>query len=324
VAIGNKISQIYEKLQSIKYSDRKPISNESLKQFAKSLGIKNIQIKTKSGRTHMVLFGDLEGAQIVFKINADPKHVSRTLSEIRALINLSGTINKEFSAPKLLDYDLTNETYLWFITEYAGNKYLTGSNPNDAEVLARATLAIIRSSLKIPNRDKKRLDLINQGKSHELIEKLNRIADKWHEKFTDDITDLKDIMNAYPVLEVPVVSLHGDLVPRHIIDLDNGKYQIYDWELSGGAWFWGYEPAYVFHRLYTRQKDSTLATHYLKYLFNNMGPREKDLLKKTFKHMLAQRIIGGYLDYPDKDSGTYKLNKILHRQLSSADIIFLP
>ena len=310
-----KFSQIFNKVLESKFPEKEVVSKQEIMQFSTKLRINSQTEKARANGNHSVIFGQLDDTPIILKTTANPIFASRTLTEIYTLIELDGTLDETFSTPKLIDFGFSNDKYLWFMTERISEEYLSGNTQNDVDTLAKATVSILRSELKVPFKDDKRLELVKEGNAVKLLEKLNVIAKEWQTSFAEDIEDLITIMNTYDMKTLPPATVHGDLVARHIIDLGANKYHIYDWELTGGAWFWGYEPAYVFHRTYTRDGDEVLAKRYLETLLSLMTDHEKELLKLSFRPMLAQRIIGGYKDYSDVMSVEYKRNKKLHDEI---------
>ena len=313
----DKFQEIFSKVQEIKFCENDKIAKNDILEFSKQLKIISPIEKARKNGNHSVIFGELDNRPVVLKTTSNPIFVSRTLTEIFTLIKLEGALNDMFSTPKILDFDFTDNKYLWFITTRESENYLDGNKKKDVETLAKATIALIRSEFKVPFKDKDRLETINEGNEQKLVDKLNDIAQEWSKEFSDDIEKLISIMNTYNIKNLPPTTVHGDLVARHIIALGQDKYQIYDWELTGGAYFWGYEPAYVFHRTYTRDGNEVLAKIYLEILLSLMNLQEKKLLIQSFRPMLAQRIIGGYKDYTDKDSNEYKQNKKLNREIES-------
>ncbi len=281
--------------------------------------MQNIEEKARPRGNHSVIFGTLNNKPVVLKSNANPSFVSRTLTEIYTLLELDGHLDAIFSVPKILDFDFSEQKYLWFLTELNATQYLVGNTAADVEVLAHATNAILRSDLKVPLKDAPRLEKLNANLGQELLNKLKDLAVVWQKEINIPVTDLIDTMMTYSMSSVPPIPVHGDLVARHILKLENDKFQIYDWELAGGAYFYGYEPAYVFHRTYTRDGTPELAQVYLDTLLKNSTDEEIDNLKLTFKPMLAQRLLGGYKDYSDTNSREFALNTQLHSLFNSSD-----
>jgi hypothetical protein len=318
----DKFSAVFKQVHDTNFSEKSVISKKEILRFSNKLSINSPKEKARKNGNHSVIFGTRNNYPVVLKTNSNPVFALRTLTEIYTLINLNGTLDKLFSTPELIDFGFTDDKYLWLITNRLPGEYLKGNTKSDVEILCKATISILRSGLKVPFKDEKRLKSINGGKSAELLNKLEEIAIEWKKEFSEDIGDLMKIMGSYPINQLPPATVHGDLVARHIINLDNNKYHIYDWELTGGAWFWGYEPAYVYHRTFTRDGDKNLAKEYLCSLFRLMNSEERHYLKTSFKPMLAQRIIGGYKDYSDTTTKEYINNKILHKGISG--IAYLP
>ncbi len=311
----DKFAKILTKVHNRNFSEQDIIDKKYIAEFSKRVQIDKPKEKARPNGNHSVIFGTKSGKPMVLKTVSNPSFASRTLTEIYTLIQLDGKLDKEFRTPKILDFGFTDDKFLWFITDRVSENYLKGNSKKDIDILSKATVSVIRSGLKVPLKDEKRLESIENGDAYKLLKKLDDIALEWSKEFSDNIDDLVDIMNEYPINELPPVTVHGDLVARHLVDLGKDKYQIYDWELTGGAWFWGYEPAYVYHRTYTRDGSPKLAEIYLENLFESMDAKEKKYLIKSFKSMLAQRIIGGYKDYSGNSSTEYHKNKSLHRDV---------
>ncbi|MBU1017197.1 hypothetical protein KJ678_03510 [Patescibacteria group bacterium] len=311
--MSTKFENIYKKTIELGLKDKPRINKQELLSLANSLGLKNYIQKSKETGEHIVLAGNLNGRKVIFKANINPTFTSRTLTEIYILAKLNGKLNSEFVVPKIINFDLTDNKYLWLITEKFPEKFVDGKTPEGAEILSKATLAVIRSNISIPHKDTPRLEKIKEGKQQELLQVVIDLAYEWKKEFDHNIDKLGSVLSKYPLKDFPTACVHGDLVHRHILDLE-GKFAIIDWELAGGAYFWGYEPAYIYHRLFTRDGTENTANHYKKCFLDGLNEKELLLFQKTFKPMLAQRVIGGYKDY-EKGSREYSLNVKLEKEI---------
>ncbi|MFH1565882.1 MAG: phosphotransferase [bacterium] len=306
----DKFENIYKKTIELGLKDKSPVDKQEVFSLADSLGLKNPVQKSKDTGEHLVLAGDLNGKKVIFKANVNPAFINRTLTEIYTLIKFNGKLNNEFIVPKVLNFDLTDDKYLWVFIEKFIENFVDGKTFEGVEILSKATLAVIRSNMSIPHKDNPRLDKIKEGKQYELLKVVVDLAYEWNKEFEHNIDKLVSVLKKYPLKDFPITCVHGDLVHRHILNLGN-KFAIIDWELAGGAYFWGYEPAYIYHRLYTRDGTKETAEYYKKRFLNSLNKEETILFNKTFKPMLAQRIIGGYKDYKDKNSKEYSFNREL-------------
>jgi len=93
-----------------------------------------------------------------------------------------------------------------------------GKSDSDASILANAVIAILRSSLSVPHKDKMRLEKINKGKAQKLLDSLIELACKWSREIKKDIQPLIKILSKYPIKSSPSSPVHGDIAARHIVN----------------------------------------------------------------------------------------------------------
>jgi len=283
------------------------ISENELFEIANNKGISEEGVRSSPTGNHFVLSGSIKDKPVIFKALRKPELKSRTLAEIYALDYLAGKLSETFETPKLLDWGSTYTGVIWFISTRFPDSQIDGNAPECARILAQATVSVIRSGLEIPHRDQPRKDAVSHGNGIQLLKEVIDHADDMKKGIRRDVSRLTHILNQFPLDEVATASLHGDIVPKHIVRIgESQRFGIYDWELCGGAYFFGYEPADVFQRLYTREATPDIARLYLSELVKLLTVNERQSLISTFRPMLAYRIIGGLFYYNRNTSKSYK------------------
>jgi len=190
----------------------------------------------------------------------------------------------------------------WFLSEYAGNKILTrpvdenetGDLEKELPVIAETARKIIdiKTDLTLPL-DK---EIAEEERKEKFIKKLEH----WAEETPKDITDLMEfIKERFDYLQI--APSHGDFVPWHFVQGDEGKLFLVDGEHAHVLGLKFYDVAYFYHRVYTKLKRPDIADRFLGEFGDLYEFSEEE--EELFRFVLAQRLIGGYFD-AEKDSIT--------------------
>lgn len=301
-----------------KHRKSQVIEVKDITKYLKTNGFSNIKIQQQW--RHLTGSVVKKGNVQFFKLASTVEVAERTKNEFE-WNNLINNANKlTISVPKNYESGYYGGLF-WFTSEFADGTLLANVSQkkktnNLEDNLKNIALTVkdilnIKTDKRLPN-DKKEIEEEND------IQKvfLDRLK-HWMGQFDNNVEDLyKFIENRMKYAKI--APSHGDFVPWHILTSSRNKLILIDGEHSRIEGFKFYDAAYFYHRVYTKLKRPDIADKFLEE-FNKIYPFSKDD-KECFRLILAQRVIGGYMDAKYDSSTSVKhqnglMNKILKDKL---------
>lgn len=219
--------------------------------------------------------------------------------------NLISSLPENQKLPVLIPQNYDSGEFkglFWFLSDYAGKKLLvrpedkneTGGLEKELPVIAETARKIIdiKTDLTLP--------LDKEIAEEERKEKFFKKLEHWAEETPKDVTKLITfIKERFDYLQI--APSHGDFVPWHFVQSDEGKLFLVDGEHAHVLGLKFYDVAYFYHRVFTKLKRPDIADRFLGEFGGLYEFSEEE--KELFKFVLAQRLVGGYFD-AEKDGIT--------------------
>lgn len=269
---------------------------------------------------HIVGKLEKDGEPFYFKMAAWPEINPKTQNEVawNNLVN-SRELILPLKVPQIIETGTWQDCF-WYISEFVDGQELaqpfdsTHIDTLEAQLSTIAncmeTIITFNSPVLLPK------DQENEGKD---------IRDVFQEKLTlwkKDITTT-DIEPLWHFLHERIDSftlapIHGDFVPWHILHSENGTYLI-DGEHAAMKGIKFYDVAYFYQRIYTKLKRPEIAHKFLKIFQETHKFTQQDV--QCFEAILAQRVIGGYLDAQSDNITSVELQHELGKKLLTAELL---
>jgi hypothetical protein len=236
------------------------------------------------------------GITMFFKLASTEKVAKKTKNEFE----WNKLINSKRALPIAIPRNYESGNYnglFWFTSEYIDGKPIaivsqkekTKSLENNLAKIALTSKSILEMNTKkrLPNDETD----TNKREDRQKIF-LDRMK-HWMNQFDNDVDDLYAFIKER-IRFIQKAPSHGDFVPWHIFMTGDKKLFLIDGEHSKAVGFKFYDVAYFYHRVYTKLKRPDIAANFLGEFINIYPFIERD--KECFRLVLAQRIIGGYMD----------------------------
>ena len=230
-----------------------------------------------------------------FKLASTVEVAERTKNEFKWNELINNTKGLTISVPK--NYESGEYKGLFWLTcKFAEKAPLADASQTDKTkkleknlnkiALTAADILNIKTNILLPN-DKKETEEKDMQKVF-----LDRLK-HWMSLFDKDVDDLYRFIEKRMKF-AQIAPSHGDFVPWHMLTTKNNKLLLIDGEHSKIEGFKFYDVAYFYHRVYTKLKRPDIADSFLKEFNNIFSFNKSD--KECFRLILAQRVIGGYMD----------------------------
>lgn len=279
-----------------KHRTAQELNLDETKRFLQGRGFSNIKLEQQWRH----ITGSLEknGTKQFFKMASSEGVAERTTNEFHwnNLINNALKLKLPVSVPRNYESGDYNGLF-WFTCEFVdGGSLATASKSNETAVLednlskiaSTAKLILeINTEDKLPN-DKKEPDEKEDPKKV-FLDRLKH----WMSQFDNDANGLYEFIEQNIDYGQQAPS-HSDFVPWHIFITKNNELYLIDGEHSKINGFKFYDVAYFYHRTYTKLKRPDISDRFLQEFNSIYNFDEKD--KQCFRVILAQRVIGGYMD----------------------------
>jgi hypothetical protein len=293
---------------------------DKIKDFLRDNGFTNIQLEQQWRH----ITGSLEKDSIkqFFKMASSQGVAERTANEFQ----WNNLINKELNLkfPVLVPRNYESGDYnglFWFTCQFIDGKPLaTASKSNETAVLEKS-LSKIASTAKLILEMEIKAKLSNDKKEPEEKKDPKKVfldrLKHWMSQFDNDANGLYDFIeqNIDSGQQAPS---HSDFVPWHIFITNNNDLYLIDGEHSKINGFKFYDVAYFYHRTYTKLKRTDIADSFLQEFNNIYNFDEKD--KQCFRLILAQRVIGGYMDAKNDNVTDIELQDELRDRILEDDL----
>lgn len=304
-----------------KHRTAQELNLEDIEQFLIGKGFSNIELVQQW--RHITGSLDKDGTKQFFKMASSEGVAERTTNEFNwnNLINNKLNLKLTVSVPRNYESGNYNELF-WFTCEFVdGIPLATASKPDETEVLednlsriastAKSILEIDVADNKLPN-DKKEPEEKEDPKKV-FLERLKH----WMSQFDNNANGLYEFIEQNIRYGQQAPS-HSDFVPWHIFITKNNDLYLIDGEHSKINGFKFYDVAYFYHRTYTKLKRPDIADKFLQEFNSIYTFDEKD--KQCFRLILAQRVIGGYMDAKNDSVTSVELQDELRDRILEDDL----
>ena len=211
----------------------------------------------------------------------------------------------------------------WFTNEYIGGELLadyvkdrekgTKELSQNLERVALVAKEILELSPDVssPKETQEKAGLVEKM----MIEKVDGWIELTNKK--ESITELRKFM-IEKLPEIQFAPSFGDFVPWHMIKRNEEIYLI-DSEHARMEGIKFYDVAYFYHRVFTKLQTPDIADEFMQIFLKLYPMSNKD--KETLRMILAQRLIGGYMDAQYDKATSVKLQDEMRDRLLKGKII---
>ncbi len=252
---------------------------------------------------------------LFLKMASTPGIATRTANE--ASWNRAVVEKLAVKIPKVVKEGEWNGLF-WMLTEYVdGIELAKAEGTTDMGLLTENMDLIAQTAVDILNL--KNLPLLPKEKAEPLEplgQKFMENIAGWKEKIHLDVAALYDYVER-GIASLQTAPCHGDFVPWHFLFDKSGQVFLVDGEAARSQGVKFYDVAYFYQRVYTKQKRPEMASKFLDLFKNKFPMTGQD--QENFRVVLAQRLIGGYLDAEtDKITSVELQNKLKEELLGGA------
>lgn len=222
-------------------------------------------------------------------------------------------IKPPFRLVKFYERDQDEEA-AWTLQEYLENKHIFEPSSNSTEDPNKWLPTITRILHWFDKQDTADWGPLDRDLKEETIEKLKKWSKDPLERGILSPNELEQALKLvdqyYPHTEIRLQ--HGDFVPWHMHDDGFPNVVLIDLE-GGNLRFRYYDLAYIYHRLFTKRGQPSLAKALLDKFLETVPDREE--FKKAFIPSLVNRAVGGLQDYCNEYEKRDKESNDLHLKL---------
>lgn len=262
-----------------------------------------------------------DGKEFFFKIASTEEIGKKTKNQIDWSERMSGIL-KTMKVPEIKDKG-EYKGLPWFTNEYVegplladyvkdrgkGTKNLK-ENLKKVALLAKEIMELPSDALS-PKKTQERMELV-KGKMIEKVDGWIELVDK-----KESITELRKFMTE-KLLEVQFAPSFGGFVPWHMIKRNEEIYLI-DSEHGKMEGIKFYDVAYFYHRVFTKLQTPDIADEFMQIFLKLYPMSNRD--KETLRMILAQRLIGGYMDAQYDKATSVKLQDEMRDRLLRGEIV---
>ncbi len=270
---------------------------------------------------HLVGKAVIDSKTYFLKLAAFPEVSPLTENEFSWNNFINSEVNDfPVKVPKVYNSGKLDQLF-WYIGEYVeGHELVKVENKDDVQLLITNLGKIALTAEKIIKMDtipdeftKGNEDINEITLSQKILEKVK----EWSTKTSTNTTNLIEYIESY-INHVQIAPIHSDFVPWHFIITKNNSLYLIDGERARLKGIKFYDVAYFYHRVYTKLKRPDIADKFLDEFRQVYKFLDED--NYCFKLILAQRIVGGYMDAESDNITSLKLQKELEKRLLNGKI----
>ncbi len=278
-------------------------------------------VNLKQPWRHVVGKVKKNGKEFFFKIASTEEIGKKTKNQIDWSEKTSKTL-KTMKVPEIKDKG-EYKGLPWFTNEYIEGPLLAdyvkdkGRGTKDLkESLEKVALTAkeimeLSSDVLSPKQNQEKVQLIKE----KMIEKVDGWIELVDKK--ESVIELRKFMTE-KLPEVQFAPSFGDFVPWHMIKRNEEIYLI-DSEHGKMEGIKFYDVAYFYHRVFTKLQTPEIADEFMQIFLKLYPMSDKD--KETLRMILAQRLIGGYMDAQYDKTTSVELQDKMRDLLLKGEIV---
>ena len=262
-----------------------------------------------------------DGKEFFFKIASTKEIGELTKNQIDWSEKTSKTL-KTMKVPEIKDKG-EYEGLPWFTNEYIEGELLAEYVEHRGKGIKELSQNLKRVALVAKEIMELSPDISSPKKTQEEMrlaeKKMIEKMDGWIELIDkkESITELRKFMTE-KLPEVQFAPSFGDFVPWHMIKGD-GEIYLIDSEHAKMEWIKFYDVAYFYHRVFTKLQTPDIADEFMQTFLKLYPMSNKD--KETLRMILAQRLIGGYMDAQYDKATSVKLQDEMRDRLLKGKLL---
>lgn len=266
---------------------------------------------------HIVGTLEKDGERFYFKMAAWPEISPKTQNEVAWNNLVNSELALPLKAPQIFDSGIWQDCF-WYISEHVDGKELANIVINDTKLL-EPELEPIADCMKtiISSQSTTMLPKDKENESKDIKSAFQEKLAIWKNEIK--IRNIEPLWNFIQerIYSFSLAPIHGDFVPWHILKSDKGLYLI-DGEHAAMKGIKFYDVAYFYQRVYTKLKRPDIANKFLNVFKDKHQFNQQDF--QCFEGILAQRLMGGYLDAQTDGITNIELQDELTKKLLDATI----
>lgn len=202
--------------------------------------------------------------------------------------------NQPFAVPHNENSGQQNGLF-WFTCGYFSGDFLATKDPPDKKTLDVWLDKIVKCALwtnQLPQLD---LPMNQYGGSKKVGGVLLDDVKKWSQEINAETDGLIRIIEESQD-DIKLQTQHGDFVPWHMIDLDDGKFGLIDGEHARSTLPKYYDVAYWYMRVMTELSNPEISEEFLERFHQKLDSGDQKTFTDELRPVLAQRTVGAFWD----------------------------
>jgi len=268
-----------------------------------------------------------------FKMASTPRISIRTRNEYtwNAMLNSSASLlPPSLRIPQNYASGFYHDDLFWFISDYFEGDLLAEKHPPRPKTLVNWLDKIVTALLGLAELDARGIWTLSDQERLRHTSGSIHIHDWLSQRAGYYLTQLevrpRDLEAMLRLVETGPVALapslqHGDFVPWHMIEFNDGVFGLVDAEHAGHFFPEYYDVAYYYHRVYTTLRQPILAKLFLQKFRESLPDEQGASFLEKLRPVLAQRTMGGLWDATvDRETELY-FHQALIRDLLNSTLV---